>query len=86
MFLASASRGTRSCATGLFRHRIFTPANQHHFVEAFFHVQHRREGLAMATQNDRGAPFFFNHMQQSFRLLELPPELLQLVSSDRPPV
>ncbi|KAI9826100.1 MAG: hypothetical protein M1832_000549 [Thelocarpon impressellum] len=40
----------------------------------------------MASQDDSGSvPFGFAHQQQAYRLLELPPELLQVVCSDNPP-
>ncbi|OCK78954.1 hypothetical protein K432DRAFT_300870 [Lepidopterella palustris CBS 459.81] len=40
----------------------------------------------MATQDERGVPFSIAHEQQQFRLLELPPEILQLIDSPNPPV
>src|SRR5271156_3399898 len=41
----------------------------------------------MSTQTSTfpAIPFTHTHPQQSFRLLELPPELLELLSSDNPP-
>ncbi|KAI9722015.1 MAG: hypothetical protein M1812_001975 [Candelaria pacifica] len=39
----------------------------------------------MASGDDLGISFRFSHSQQSFRLLELPPPLLELLSSDNPP-
>ena len=48
----------------------------------------RREDTAvMSTQGDAGIPLSLlaEDRQQSFRLLELPPELLKLLTSDNPP-
>jgi hypothetical protein len=48
----------------------------------------RRENTAaMATQGDAGIPLSLlaEDQQQSFRLLELPAELLKLLTSDNPP-
>ncbi|TVY21585.1 hypothetical protein LARI1_G000537 [Lachnellula arida] len=39
----------------------------------------------MSTQYDVDIPFSANHNQQAFKLLELPPELLALLESDKPP-
>ncbi len=43
--------------------------------------------IAMSTQSPSfpATSFTFTQPQQSFRLLELPPELLELLSSDSPP-
>ncbi|CAG8972169.1 hypothetical protein HYALB_00007311 [Hymenoscyphus albidus] len=40
----------------------------------------------MATQYQNDIPFSASHSQQSFKLLELPPELLALLESENPPV
>ena len=40
----------------------------------------------MATQDGSGIPFSFHQHQQAFRLLELPQQLLDLITSDAPPV
>jgi hypothetical protein len=42
----------------------------------------------MSTQEDAGMPLSLlpEDKQHSFRLLELPPELLHLLTSDNPPV
>lgn len=40
----------------------------------------------MATQDGEGISLSFCHDQQSFRLLELPPELLDLLTSEIAPV
>ena len=42
--------------------------------------------LDMATQNEGGIPFSISQEQQQFRLLELPPALLDLIASPNPPV
>ncbi|TVY27294.1 hypothetical protein LHYA1_G003372 [Lachnellula hyalina] len=39
----------------------------------------------MSTQYDVDIPFSANHNQQAFKLLELPPEVLALLESDKPP-
>ena len=39
----------------------------------------------MATQEETGIPFAIEHKQQNFRLLELPPDFLQLITSKDPP-
>ena len=39
----------------------------------------------MASDDELGISFDFSHSQQSFRLMELPPPLLELLSSDNPP-
>lgn len=39
----------------------------------------------MATQDDSGVPFSIAREQQNFRLLELPDELVQLLSSENAP-
>ncbi|KAI9703815.1 MAG: hypothetical protein M1836_007585 [Candelina mexicana] len=39
----------------------------------------------MASDDNSGISFSFSDSQQSFRLLELPPPLLELLSSDNPP-
>jgi hypothetical protein len=39
----------------------------------------------MSSQDTTGIPFSASHQQQAFRLLELPPELLQLIESENPP-
>jgi hypothetical protein len=41
--------------------------------------------LVMSTQDAPGIAFSASHQKQAFRLLELPPELLQLLESDNPP-
>lgn len=41
---------------------------------------------AMSTQDQPGVPFAQAHAQQSFRLLELPDALLELLTSQNPPV
>lgn len=41
---------------------------------------------AMSTQDQPGVPFAQAHAQQSFRLLELPDALLELLASQNPPV
>lgn len=38
----------------------------------------------MASQDDAGIAFSYNHEQQSYRLLELPSALLQLITSPNP--
>ncbi|OCK94566.1 uncharacterized protein K441DRAFT_677416 [Cenococcum geophilum 1.58] len=40
----------------------------------------------MATQDEGGIPFSISQEQQQFRLLELPPALLDLIASPNPPV
>jgi len=40
----------------------------------------------MATQDSDGTSLNFCHNQQNFRLLELPPELLDLLTSEHAPV
>ncbi|KAI9842191.1 MAG: hypothetical protein M1837_007404 [Sclerophora amabilis] len=40
----------------------------------------------MATQDDSGISFKHAHDQQGFRLLELPPALLETITSENPPV
>jgi len=42
----------------------------------------------MATQNEDGIPLSLlsKDQQQTFRLLELPPELLTLITSENPPM
>ncbi|MCJ1365242.1 hypothetical protein MMC16_004363 [Acarospora aff. strigata] len=40
----------------------------------------------MASQNDHSIPLDFCHSQQNFRLLELPPELLDILTSKNAPV
>lgn len=40
----------------------------------------------MATQDSESISLSFCHDQQNFRLLELPPELLDLLESEIPPV
>jgi len=44
--------------------------------------------MTMATQNEDGIPLSLlsKDQQQTFRLLELPPELLTLLTSENPPV
>ena len=42
--------------------------------------------LDMATQDEGGIPFSISQEQQQFRLLELPPALLDLIASPNPPV
>jgi sister chromatid cohesion protein DCC1 len=39
----------------------------------------------MSSQDATGIPLSASHKQQAFKLLELPPELLQLLESDNPP-
>ena len=39
----------------------------------------------MAQDSPAGVPFTMTHPQQNFRLLELPPEVLELLSADKPP-
>ena len=39
----------------------------------------------MSTQDASGIPFSASHQQHAFKLLELPPELLQLLESHNPP-
>jgi sister chromatid cohesion protein DCC1 len=39
----------------------------------------------MSTQDSTGIPISAIHQQQAFKLLELPPELLQVLESDHPP-
>jgi hypothetical protein len=41
----------------------------------------------MATQQDEGGvPFSVAHEQQHFRLLELPPEIVELIDAPNPPL
>jgi hypothetical protein len=41
----------------------------------------------MATQQDEGGvPFSIAHQQQHFRLLELPPEIVELIDAPNPPL
>ncbi|KAG0131022.1 sister chromatid cohesion protein Dcc1 [Tuber indicum] len=40
----------------------------------------------MSTQANTGIPFSYSHSQSPIRLLELPPALLSLVTSDSPPI
>jgi sister chromatid cohesion protein DCC1 len=41
----------------------------------------------MATQqNEGGVPFSIAHEQQHFRLLELPPEIVELMDAPNPPL
>jgi hypothetical protein len=39
----------------------------------------------MATQDTQGIPFSSAQVQQSFKLLELPPDLIAMLESDSPP-
>lgn len=53
---------------------------------------HRASGLvdcpapAMATQHQGGLPVSIAHQQQHFRLLELPPEIVELIDKPNPPL
>ena len=42
--------------------------------------------ITMDAAHDPSIPFSFSHDQQGFRLLALPPELLESVSSEDPPL
>lgn len=41
--------------------------------------------IVMSTQDESGIPFVLSSDQQSFRLLELPPSLIELLTSREPP-
>jgi hypothetical protein len=41
--------------------------------------------MAMTQQDEGGVPFAITHEMQHFRLLELPPEIVELLDSPHPP-
>lgn len=73
------SRSTKSVD-----HRIYNIRGKHSRSTAYLR---RENAAAMATQGDAGIPLSLlaEDQQQSFRLLELPAELLKLLTSDNPP-
>jgi hypothetical protein len=50
-----------------------------------YSIVKRHTKMSTQTSTFPAIPFTHTHPQQSFRLLELPPELLELLSSDSPP-
>jgi hypothetical protein len=48
-------------------------------------VIHTPVSLKMSTQDFNGIPFTLSLEQQNFRLMELPPDLLALITAPAPP-